>query len=135
MKSPTGGEVEEFCRKDGWAHVRDTDHSFYRRVLEDGTVLETHASFSSKKGMSPGRFALILREQLRVSQEAFWDTLRTGAPASRPSAPLPGAPRGLPAWLVRTLQREIGLTEAEIGPLDEQAARELLDRHRASPRE
>jgi hypothetical protein len=132
VKTPTWGEVEEFCRKDGWKHVRDTDHSFFRKVLEDGTVLETHTSFSSKKSMSPGRFAAVLRVQLRVSQEDFWETIRTGKPATRPSAPLPEPAPALPAWLVKALQLEVGLSEADIGLLDEAAAREVLDRQRSS---
>jgi len=51
MRTPTWSQVEAFCRKDGWEEIRETDHVFYRRVLENGTVLETHRSFSTKKTM------------------------------------------------------------------------------------
>jgi predicted RNA binding protein YcfA (HicA-like mRNA interferase family) len=93
VKTPTWNEVEEFCRKDGWELVRSTGHSFYRKVLPDGTVLETHTSFSGDKTMSPGRFAAILRTQLKVSPEAFWETLRSGQPVRRPSESIPVAGR------------------------------------------
>ena len=133
MRTPSWGEIEEFCRSDGWDLIRETDHSFFRKVLADGTLLETHSSFSSSKTMSADRFALILRTQLRVSARAFWDTLRTGEAVSRPSAPLPDAPPSLPAWLIRSLKREVGLTDDDISSLSEVAAHRLLVDHRSSP--
>jgi len=74
MRTPTWGQVEEFCQADGWDQLRETDHVFFRKVLDDGTVLETHRSFSARKGMSADRFALILRTQLKVSAADFWQT-------------------------------------------------------------
>ena len=81
MKTPTWREIEEFCRKDGWELTRSTDHVFFRKILSDGSVLETHRSFADDKSMSPGRFIAILRVQLKVSPDDFWETLRTGRPA------------------------------------------------------
>ncbi|MEO9045244.1 MAG: hypothetical protein ABI352_09520 [Candidatus Dormibacter sp.] len=133
MRTPSWGEIEQFCRSDGWDLVRETDHSFFRKVLADGTVLETHSSFSSSKTVSANRFALILRTQLRVSAQAFWDTLRTGETALRPSAPLPDMPPSLPAWLLRSLKREVGLTDDDTSSLSEVAAHQLLIDHRSSP--
>ncbi|MEO8897874.1 MAG: hypothetical protein ABI473_04110 [Candidatus Dormibacter sp.] len=101
--------------------------------MADGTVLETHSSFSSSKTVSANRFALILRTQLRVSAQAFWDTLRTGETALRPSAPLPDMPPSLPAWLLRSLKREVGLTDDDTSSLSEVAAHQLLIDHRSSP--
>lgn len=98
-------------------------------------VLETHASFSSKKSMSSGRFALILRDQLQVSQDVFWETLRTGERAERPSTAAPATSPALPAWLVRALLRETQLSEAEVGGLDLTRAREMLERQRTTLRE
>jgi hypothetical protein len=135
MRTPTWSQVEAFCRKDGWEEIRETDHVFYRRVLENGTVLETHRSFSTKKTMRGDRFALILRTQLRVSAADFWASLRSGRPAPRSTAPPRDAPPLLPAWLVRALEREAGQTEAEIAELDEEKARRLLDEHRSRPRD
>ena len=114
MKIATWAEVEEFCKRDGWQHIRSADHQFYRKVLGDGTVLETHISFSSNKTMSPGRFMSVLRTQLKVSQEDFWDTLRTGKPAPRPSTPL-AEPRRHEGWVIQvlTLQLDLGLSQIE----------------------
>ena len=66
MRTPTWGEIERFCRVDGWRETRRTDHVFFERTLADGTVLQTHRSFASDKTMSPGRFKAILRNQLHL---------------------------------------------------------------------
>lgn len=135
MKTPTWGDIEEFCRKDGWDHIRNTGHTFFRKVREDGTVLETHASRSSKKGMSSGHFVLILRDQLRVSPDEFWETLRTGNRAKRPSPAVMVTSPALPAWLVWALLHETQLSEEEIGGMDLASAKEILERQRTSLRE
>ena len=77
MRTPTWGQVERFCRIDGWREVRRTGHVHFEKALSDGTVLRTHRSFSSRQTMSPGRFRAILRHQLRVSEEQFWQALET----------------------------------------------------------
>ena len=129
MKTPTWNEVEDFCRKDGWELVRSTGHTFYPKVLPDGTVLETHTSFSGDKTMSPGRFAAILRTQLKVSPEAFWETLRSGQPARRPSEPIPQAPPRPPAWVVDALKRQFRMSEEQIAAMSpEEAERYVLER-------
>ena len=122
MRTATWQEIEEFCRKDGWLLIRSTGHSFYRKVLPDGTVLETHVSFAGQKTMSAGRFALVLRTQLKVSQEDFWGVLRTGRPAARPSVPLPPALSGMPAWVAGALKYQFGWSDEEIAAMDPAAA-------------
>lgn len=83
MRTPTWAQVERFCRIDGWREVRRGGHVFYEKVLEDGRVLRTHRPHSSRKTMSRGRFKAILRHQLGVTEEEFWQTLATRRPAER----------------------------------------------------
>ena len=83
MRTPTWAQVERFCVVDGWSEVRRSDHVFFEKVLPDGTVLRTHRSFSSRKTMSPGRFKAILRYQLLVTEEQFWQALETRRPVDR----------------------------------------------------
>lgn len=134
MKTPTWGEIERFCRIDGWRESRCTDHVFFEKVLADGTVLRTHRSFASDKTMSPGRFQAILRNQLRVSEDDFWRALATGEAVARPSEP-PAAEAALPAYVVRVLKEELHLTEAEIGELPPAAAERLVHEHRSRQKE
>lgn len=83
MRTPTWAQVERFCRIDGWREVRRSGHVHFEKVLPDGTVLRTHRSFSSKKTMSPGRFKAILRYQLVVTEDQFWQALESRQPVDR----------------------------------------------------
>jgi hypothetical protein len=127
MRTPTWREIEEFCREDGWEFVRSTGHAFFRKTLADGAVLETHRSFADDKTMSPGRFLAIRRTQLRVGQDDFWETLRTGRPAPRPGLPLPPTPPTIPAWIARVLLDDLGLPDAEIAKLSAEEARRKVE--------
>jgi len=134
VRTPTWGEVERFCRIDGWREVRRTDHVFFEKVLADGIVLRTHRSFASDKTMSPGRFKAILRTQLQVSEDDFWRALETGEPVARPSVP-PEAEAALPAYRVRVLKDELHLSEDEIGELTPADAERLVHEHWSRPKE
>lgn len=87
--APTWGDIEAFLAADGWRQTPQHGgerqrHVFYEKVLEDGRVLQTHVSHSAQKSLSPGRFSNILRYQLEVSKDEFWDCIRTGKPVDRP---------------------------------------------------
>jgi len=127
VRTPTWREIEEFCQRDDWELIRSTDHVFFRKVLADGTVLETHRSFASDKTMSPGRFLAILRHQLQVSPEEFWETLRTGRPTQRPGTPPVAEAPAIPAWIVRVLLDDLGLLEQQIAGLSRPEAQRLVD--------
>jgi hypothetical protein len=126
LKTPTWGEAEEFCRSSLQPSFRQSGHRFFQKILADGSVLETHTSFSSTKTMSPGRFRGILRDQLRVTEDQFWQVLQTGQPAQRP-APAPVAQQTEhPAWVVRVLKQELHMTEEEIARLGRDEAAQLV---------
>lgn len=131
-RTPTWDEIEAFCRADGWQQVRATDHVFFRKVLESGQVLETHRSFSGGKSMSQSRFSLILRTQLRVNRQDFWEAIRTGQPVERPSTPPEGAPPTHEAWVVFGL-RQHGITDEEINRMTADEARARLHQLWAQP--
>lgn len=132
MKKPAWAEIEAFCRADGWTEVRSTDHVQWEKVLRNET-LRTHRSFASDKTMSPGRFSSILKLQLKVTEEQFWETLRTGKPARRPSpGPLP-EPVALPLWLHHALVAEVGMAEDDLQGLAVDQAQKTIDAHRSKP--
>ncbi|MGZ6372854.1 MAG: hypothetical protein ACXWL8_05610 [Candidatus Limnocylindria bacterium] len=135
MRTPTWDEFHEFLRHDDWEEDRATGHDFFEKTLPDGEILRTHASRSGSKTMSPGRFKAILSDQLRLSEAEFWEVLRAGKPAPRPSPAPEPAPQSLPLWLVRALEREVGLTRQRIAELDEEGAHRLLIEARSSPRD
>ena len=67
---PSWKELKRFCENDGWELYKDTDHYYYRKVDNDGTIRRTKVS----KGSGEVKYQLwreILKKQLRVSQEYF----------------------------------------------------------------
>lgn len=67
---PKWTELRRYCERDGWELYKDTDHYYYRKVLEDGSVLRTKVS----KGGGEIRYHLwreILSKQLCTTQEEF----------------------------------------------------------------
>ncbi|MBI4492051.1 MAG: hypothetical protein HY690_04590 [Chloroflexi bacterium] len=134
MRTPTWQEIEQFLRVDGWESVRSTGHSHYRKVLADGSVLRTHVSLAGDRTMSPERFALILRAQLEVGYDDFWNVLRTGRPAPRPGAAVPEAPKAIPAWVVNALKHQLGKSDEEIAAMTPQEAERYIRERWSQPR-
>jgi hypothetical protein len=82
--------------------------------------------------MSQGRFSAILRTQLKVTREQFWETLLSGRPVERP-APVEAAPPRHKLYVVQVLTRELGMSEDEIGRLSVEEAERLVHEHWSRP--
>ena len=67
---PRWKELKRFCDNDGWELYKDTDHYYYRKNSEDGTVKWTKVSKGSGE-IHFNMWQVILRKQLQVSQEYF----------------------------------------------------------------
>jgi hypothetical protein len=137
--APTWGEIAEFLKVDGWRKVpagerggAQSDHVFYEKALPEGRLLQTHISHSSRKRPSPGRFGSILRHQIEVSREQFWNSLRTGEPVERPAS-VEDAPTEHEAWIVQILATKLHMTPAEIEALSQDEARERVFEHWSRP--
>lgn len=137
MSAPTWGDLVAFCKADKWEPPRQTKHAVYKKVLADGTALQTEASRGKDAdNIGAGHFHFILRVELQVSEDEFWEAIRTGEPASRPAHP---ARRPLPpkpdAGLVFQLRKHLHLTDQEIGALSEDEAVELINEYYSRPRD
>ncbi|HHZ01371.1 MAG TPA: type II toxin-antitoxin system HicA family toxin [Tissierellia bacterium] len=67
---PSWRELKRFCENDDWELYKSTDHYFYKKVMEDGTVKRTKVSRGS--GEIPLRlWQEILKKQLQVDMEYF----------------------------------------------------------------
>ncbi|MGI9186558.1 MAG: cytotoxic translational repressor of toxin-antitoxin stability system [Gaiellales bacterium] len=104
-------------------------HEIWTRALPDGTLARTQISHSATKTPSPGRFRAILRDQLRVSEDAFWRCLSSGEPVPRPGSLDPQRGTALPAHLVRVLEQELRVPCDEIATLTLREAETLVHRH------
>ena len=67
---PKWRELKRYLEKDKWELYKDTDHYYFRKVLEDGTLLRTRVSKGS--GEIPKRlWQEIMKRQLKITQEEF----------------------------------------------------------------
>ncbi len=67
---PRWKELKRFCEHDGWELYKDTDHYFYRKTDDDGTIRMTKVSKGSGE-IKGTMWKEILKKQLQVSQEYF----------------------------------------------------------------
>ncbi len=134
MRSAAWGDLRKFFKADRWKLDRTTGDAHYEKLVAEGTLLRSKRSLGKDSAaIGPDLFRQILRVQLRVSEVDFWKAIRTGEPVARPSAPLPLAPAGLPAWLADRLRSELGLSDAQMARLSENEARRKLQEHRSRP--
>jgi hypothetical protein len=135
VSAPTWGDLVAFCKADQWNLSRQTKHAVYTRVLADGTALQTEASRGKDAhDIGVGLFHFILRVELRVSEEEFWEAIRTGEPARRPAHPAP--PRVPPkpsAGMVHQLRKYLRLGDDEISELSKDEAIEKLNEYFSRP--
>jgi hypothetical protein len=75
--------------------------------------------------MSPGLFGSILRNQLEVSKEEFWECVQTGRPVDRP-VPLDEGPVEHEAWVVAVLTGDLHMSAEEIEALSSEEAQQLV---------
>lgn len=68
---PRFRDLKRFCERNGWEMFRKTDHYWYRKILDDGTILITKVSMSLGKEIPPGLWKEILTRQLRITPEEF----------------------------------------------------------------
>jgi len=67
---PRWKELKRFCEKDDWELYKVTDHYFFRKVDEDGSIRRTKVSKGS--GEIPYHLWREIRnKQLKVTQEYF----------------------------------------------------------------
>ncbi|HAX51426.1 type II toxin-antitoxin system HicA family toxin [Muricomes intestini] len=67
---PRWKELKRFCDRDGWKLYKDTDHYFYRKLDDDGTLRLTKISKGSGE-IHTAMWKTILKKQLQVTQEYF----------------------------------------------------------------
>lgn len=118
---------ETFCTTEGWVErkrangKRGSHHVNYELPLPDGRVLYTRISHPvDRTDYGPSIFGHILRDQLQVSAEEFWDCVdHQVLPNRGQTQQLAGA---IPLGVIRILTREAGIPEAEVRTMTKAAA-------------
>ncbi len=72
---PKFRDLKKYCEKNGWVMIRNTDHWYYEKVLADGTLLQTKVSHTVHKEIPTNLWKLILKKQLKISEDEFWKNL------------------------------------------------------------
>lgn len=67
---PRWRELKRFCENDGWELYKETDHYFYRKKENDGSLKRTKVSKESGE-IHYHMWREILKKQLQVTQEEF----------------------------------------------------------------
>lgn len=131
---PTRESHEKFCVTEGWQRVRDahgrtgTHHVTYELTLPDGRVPRTRISHpAGRSTYGPSLWGHILRDQLQVSEEGFWNCVQHGVVPDR-GVPKPPS-TALPAELVHLLISRVGLPETEVAAMTKDEAVSRLQRY------
>ena len=104
-----------------------THHVTYELVLDDGRVVRTRVSHPpDRTGYGPSLWAHLLRDQLGVSEEAFWACVRQGRPPDRGRRPAPAD--ALPAEVAHLLIVKVGLPERDVAAMTKTEALARLQR-------
>ena len=67
---PKWKELKRFCENDGWELYKDTDHYYYRKIDENGSLRRTKVSKGSGE-IHSHMWQSILKNQLQVTKEYF----------------------------------------------------------------
>lgn len=131
--APTRSAHERFCKAESWQVVRsavgkrNTHHDTYELSLASGDVLRTRVSRpANKETYGPALWAHILRDQLDVTEQEFWDCADRGILPDRGGNPVDTL-RGVPTQVLYQLKHRVGLTESEIAALSRSEAIERLN--------
>lgn len=122
-------DLRLYVTNDGWTEEpnlargrrRTGDHRRYFRDLADGTRLRTKVSHDEQSEIGEDLFHRILRDQLRVTEQRFWEVVHGRSEAAAEAAEPTVEP--IPGWLVTRLLFNVGLTEAEVAQMTAAEAR------------
>lgn len=67
---PSWRELKRFCERDKWELYKDTDHYYYRKKMDDGSLKRTKVSKGAGE-IPKGLWKHILKKQLQVDEEYF----------------------------------------------------------------
>ena len=135
--APTRSDHQRFCLNEGWEETVGArggrgDHWRYTLSLPDGRMLYTRISHPISKRDTYGAtlWRKILRTDLQVTEDEFWDCVRHKVRPQR-GTPDTASKAALPIALYRLLLNDVGLSPAEIASLDAQQAAARVAAHYA----
>jgi hypothetical protein len=134
MKLPTRQDHETFVDVEGWQQVRNArggtggHHATYELGLPDGRLLRTRISHPpNRTTYGPQLWSHILRDQLEVGNDEFWDCVQNKVLPDRGTAPT--AANAVPAQVVHQLIHSVGVPETDVARMSRQEAIQRLQQY------
>ena len=131
---------QQSCDREGWDEVKNArgkpvqHHLTYELRLADGRVLRTRISRPANNDCyGASLWTAILRDQLDVTEDQFWDCVDRGVKPSRPDQDSQVPSTALPASLVHQLLHTLGLSEEHVATLSKDEAVALMSEHWSNP--
>ena len=131
---------QKFCLTEQWNEVRNArgkatqHHITYELPLHDGRILRTRISRPANTNTyGKNLWAHILKDQLEVSRDEFWNCVNNGVLPPRNPSSQRDAAHLLPAGLAYHLVHTLHLSTSEIAALTLDQAVQLMKAHWESP--
>lgn len=130
----TRDDHRRFCEIEGWRLVRSatgkrsTHHETYELELPSGDILRTRISRPpDRTAYGSGLWSHILRDQLQVSAEEFWQCVND---ATMPARSQPAqTQQSVPTEVLYLLRERVGLQDDQLAELSAEAAIERLQQY------
>lgn len=131
----------QFCQREGWTPVRGatgkpvSHHPTFELALPDGRILRTRISHpaDAPEQYSANLWTFILKDQLDVTEDEFWDCVRDKKLPERGRVAPPARP-ALSLGMVSQLLAN-GATREQIAGMDQQSAQAYLAEVWSQPRQ
>jgi len=127
-RRPTWGQLRRFCEGQGF-RPSTTDHTFYDKLLADGSTAGTKISFGipETEPIPSSLWPRVWRRQLRLRSEGeFWQGLEGGSVAyDIPATEEPSQP--LADYLLRHLRADRQWPEDQIAAASREEVQRLLN--------
>jgi hypothetical protein len=118
--APDRERHDDFCVLERWEIVHGSTgkpvkhHRTYELVIPSGEILQTRISQPvDRTTYSPSMWSAILRDQLKVTNDEFWDCVQNKVLPDRGGSPTESNPRALPLHLLNELIVRVGLPPDE----------------------
>lgn len=141
MNPGTRVDHNQFCLNEEWEPVRGArggvrHHITYELPLPDGRILRTRVSRPVRKETyGADLWKTILREQLEVTEDEFWNCVRNKVKPERGPVEEPPPENALPAQLVYLLIHQAGVPEDQVATMTLPEALEAMNAYWSAPRE
>jgi len=118
--APDRERHDDFCVIERWEIVHGSTgkpvrhHRTYELVIPSGDILRTRISKPvGRTTYSASMWSAILRDQLKVTNDEFWDCVQNTVLPDRGGASLASNPKALPLHLLSELIERVGMTPEE----------------------